>query len=217
MTESNRLRFDLYFWGALTVVLVGTGVYFSFHLAWNLIVLSFLLVYFGAISAVAGFYRTWRKSRFGSRPLVNDSVQNPKVRVYRFIMWALLMCIAGLITAHFAPHKVVFVPGLFLVLFVPMVLIPTHNSGRENSPIMRSGTSATSKIGIEVLFKLLWVAGSCLWCSMVLFLWWHGYEAQTAAQASLNITRLGMISGIGILWSVAGAAWLAKHRKTRKT
>jgi hypothetical protein len=44
MTESRRLRFDLYSWGTLTVLLVGTGVYFAFHLAWNLILLSFLLV-----------------------------------------------------------------------------------------------------------------------------------------------------------------------------
>jgi len=62
MTESSRLRFDLYSWGTLTVLLVGTGVYFAFHLAWNLILLSFLLVCIGAISAVAGFCRTWRKS-----------------------------------------------------------------------------------------------------------------------------------------------------------
>ena len=55
MTESSRLRFDLYSWGTLTVVLGGTVAYFSFHLAWNLILLSFLLVYFGAISGVAGF------------------------------------------------------------------------------------------------------------------------------------------------------------------
>jgi hypothetical protein len=44
MTESSRLRFDLYSWGTLTVLLVGTGVYFAFHLAWNLILLGFLLV-----------------------------------------------------------------------------------------------------------------------------------------------------------------------------
>ena len=134
MTESSRLRFDLYSWGALTVLLGGTGVYFSFHLAWNLILLSFLLVYFGAISGVAGFYRTWQKSRFGSRLLVNHSVQNTKVRIFRFIMWALLMCIAGLITAHFAPQSVVFVPGLFLVLFVPLVLIQIHNKRQGEQP-----------------------------------------------------------------------------------
>jgi hypothetical protein len=54
-------------------------------------------------------------------------VQNHKVRIFRFLIWALLMGIAGLITARFEPHKAVFVPGLFLVLFVPMVLIPLHN------------------------------------------------------------------------------------------
>jgi hypothetical protein len=140
MTESSRLRFDLYSWGTLTVLLVGTGVYFSFHLAWNLILLSFLLVSFGAISGVAGFYRTWQRSRFGSRPLVNHSVQNPQVRIFRFVMWALLMCIAGLITAHFAPHSVVFVPGLFMVLFVPMVLIQIHNKrqGKQHEQAVRN-------------------------------------------------------------------------------
>lgn len=137
-TESSRLRFDLFYWGSLTALLIGTGVYFALHLAWNLMLVSFLLVYFGAISALAGFYRTWRKSAFGSPafgslPVDSDSVQNPKVRIFRFIVWALLMCVAGLITAHFAPHKVFFVPGLFLVLFVPVVLIPLHNqrSGRS--------------------------------------------------------------------------------------
>src|SRR5580658_5431202 len=30
---------------------------------------------------------------------------------------------------------------------------------------------------------------------MVLIIWWHEYEAQTFPQASLNITRLGMVSG----------------------
>jgi len=63
MTVSSRLRFDLYSWGTLTVLLVGTGVYFAFHLAWNLILPSFLLVCIGTVSAVAGFYRTWRKAR----------------------------------------------------------------------------------------------------------------------------------------------------------
>jgi hypothetical protein len=61
MTESNRLRFDLWSWA--TLLLVGTGVYFAFHLAWSLILLSFLLACIGAISAVAGFGRTWRKPR----------------------------------------------------------------------------------------------------------------------------------------------------------
>jgi membrane protein implicated in regulation of membrane protease activity len=63
MQESSRLRFDLCYWGTLAVLSIGTGVYFAFHLAWNLILVSFLLVCIAAISAVAGFYRTWRNSR----------------------------------------------------------------------------------------------------------------------------------------------------------
>jgi hypothetical protein len=74
-----------------------------------------------------------------------------------------------------------------------------------------------SKTGIEKSVKLLWVVGICLWCPMAALLWWHGYEALTFAQASLNLTRLGLVSGIGALWSVAGAIWLAKHRNTRTT
>lgn len=72
-----------------------------------------------------------------------------------------------------------------------------------------------SKTGIEKSAKLFWLVGCCIWVPMILVLWWHGYEAQTAAQASLSITRLGVVSGIGVIWSVVGAAWLAKLRKTR--
>jgi hypothetical protein len=74
-----------------------------------------------------------------------------------------------------------------------------------------------SNVGTEASLKVLWMAGTCVWCPMILVLWWHGYEAQTFAQASLNFTRLGVVSCIGVFWSVAGAAWLAKLRKTRKT
>jgi hypothetical protein len=74
-----------------------------------------------------------------------------------------------------------------------------------------------SKTGIERSVKLLWVVGTCVWCPMVALLWWHGYEAQTFAHASLNSTRLGLVSGIRVLWSLAGAVWLAKLRKTRTT
>jgi hypothetical protein len=211
VTESSRLRFDLYSWGILTVLLIATGVYFAFNLAWNLTLVSFLLVGIGAFSAVAGFCRTWRKSPFGSSPVGNDSLPNPKVRIFRCIVWVLLMCIAGSITALFAPNKAIFVPSLFLVLFVPMVLLPIRNSGKRNSPIKRS--DPTSNTGIE----LLWLMGNCIWCATVPLLWWHGYEAQTAAQASLNSTRLLFVSGIGGLWSIAGGVWLAKLRKTRKT
>jgi membrane protein DedA with SNARE-associated domain len=74
-----------------------------------------------------------------------------------------------------------------------------------------------SKAGIEKSVFLLWFMGACVWCPMVLVLWWYGYESQTFAQASFNSTRLEMVAGIGTLWSVVGAVWLAKLRKTRKT
>jgi hypothetical protein len=61
MTDSTRLRFDLFSWGALMVLCFGTGVYLAFHLAWNLYLPSFLLVTVGTVSSVFGFYRTWRK------------------------------------------------------------------------------------------------------------------------------------------------------------
>jgi hypothetical protein len=51
---------------------------------------------------------------------------------------------------------------------------------------------------------------------MILFLWWHGYDAQTFAQASFNSTLLEMVAGIGAIWSVIGAVWLAKHKKDAK-
>jgi Na+/melibiose symporter-like transporter len=74
-----------------------------------------------------------------------------------------------------------------------------------------------SKNGIEKSAKLLWVLGNCVWCPMVLILWWHGYQAQTFAQASLSIAQLGTVSGIGAIWSIVGAVWLSKSRKTRGT
>jgi hypothetical protein len=82
-------------------------------------------------------------------------------------------------------------------------------------PITRSATSPILKTGIEKSVILLWFIGTCV--SMVLVLWWHGHETQTFAQASLNSTRLLFVSGTGVLWSLAGAVWLAKLRKTRET
>jgi hypothetical protein len=74
-------------------------------------------------------------SRHSGRGLLeSDFMPNPKVRIFRFLIWALLMCIACLITADFQPHTVVFVAGLFLVLFVPMVLIPIHNKRQGEQP-----------------------------------------------------------------------------------
>ena len=71
--------------------------------------------------------------------------------------------------------------------------------------------------GIEKAVILLYFKGTCVWCPMVLVLWWHGHETQTVAQASLNSARLLCVSGIGVLWSIAGAVWLAKLRKMRTT
>jgi hypothetical protein len=81
----------------------------------------------------------WKTLR--SRPLEIDSMQNPKVMIFRLLIWALLMCLASLITADFEPHKVVFIRGLFLVLFVPMVLIPIHHK--------QQGEQADRAIGKE--------------------------------------------------------------------
>jgi hypothetical protein len=70
-----------------------------------------------------------------------------------------------------------------------------------------------TKTGKEKSVMLLWFIGTCAWCPMVLVLWWHGHESQTFAQASLNSTRLLFVSGIGVLWSIGGAVWLAKLKK----
>jgi hypothetical protein len=69
--------------------------------------------------------------------------------------------------------------------------------------------------GIQKSIMFLWFIGICVWCPMSLFLWWHGHEAQTFAQASLNSTRLLTVSSTGVLWSLAGAVWLARLRKTK--
>ena len=38
--------------------------------------------------------------------------------------------------------------------------------------------------------KWLWTAGTIVVFGMILLLWWHGYNAQTFAQASFFSTRL---------------------------
>ncbi len=73
------------------------------------------------------------------------------------------------------------------------------------------------KTAIERPVRLWWIVGNCIWCPLILVLWWHAYESQTFAQASLTVTWLEAVSSIGVLWSVIGAVWLAKLRKTRRT
>jgi hypothetical protein len=75
-----------------------------------------------------------------------------------------------------------------------------------SSQIMGSETSPMSKAAIEKSVRLIWVVGNCIWCSLVLVLWWRKYEAQTL-----------MVSGFGACWSYVGGAWLAKLRKTKET
>jgi hypothetical protein len=73
------------------------------------------------------------------------------------------------------------------------------------------------KTATEESVMLLWFIGTCIWCPILLLLWWHGHEALTVAEASLNSSRLLIVSSTGVLWSVAGAVWLAKLRKTGTT
>ena len=49
-------------------------------------------------------------------------------RGLRFMLWAVLMAATGWVTLNFAPHRVVLVPCVFMVLFVPMVLLPLRGN-----------------------------------------------------------------------------------------
>jgi hypothetical protein len=62
VTDSSRRRFDHYFWGTLMLLLVGTGIFFAAHLAWDMMLVSFLLVCFGAVCAVAWFAELGERS-----------------------------------------------------------------------------------------------------------------------------------------------------------
>lgn len=73
-----------------------------------------------------------------------------------------------------------------------------------------------SKSGVEKSVQLLWIGGSCFWGLMILLLWWRGFEARSFAQASLCTAWLGTVSGISVLWCVAGAAFV-RREKTRTT
>jgi hypothetical protein len=130
-----------------------------------------------------------------------------KERLIRFTIWVITMCVASLITFQFTPHKVYLIPAISLVFFAPFVLIPLPRKGENPMP----------KTGRVTTVKLLWLWGSFVWCSLVAFVWWRGYESQTFAQASRTNTWVLFASGIGTLWSVAGGVWLEKIRKTRTT
>jgi hypothetical protein len=56
-----------------------------------------------------------------------QSATHSMARFVRFAVWVLLMLAACLITADLAPHRTALVPCLFMVLFVPMVLLPINS------------------------------------------------------------------------------------------
>jgi hypothetical protein len=104
----------------------------------------------------------------------------------------------------------------------------------QGEHIMRIGIESDVKTGLERSVNLLWVVGNCLWCSIDLILFWHGHDAQTfagslthprwllslftpgpAGSAAQAVPLVLLVSGLGICWSLAGQAWLAKLRKTR--
>jgi hypothetical protein len=74
-----------------------------------------------------------------------------------------------------------------------------------------------SKTGMEKTVIFFYFIGTCIWCPILLLLWWRGHEALTFAEASRNSTRLLCVSSTGVLWSIAGAVWLAKLKNTRAT
>jgi hypothetical protein len=56
-----------------------------------------------------------------------QSTTHSTARFVRFAIWILLMLTTCLITEAFAPHWRNIVPCLFMVFFVPMVLLPIHS------------------------------------------------------------------------------------------
>jgi hypothetical protein len=69
----------------------------------------------------------------------------------------------------------------------------------ENSPPPRTDT--------KYLVKWLCFLGGAAWWLILLLQFWHLYNAQTFAQASLFSGRIISISGFGILLSMLGARW----------
>lgn len=71
-------------------------------------------------------------------------MENHEVRIFRFCIWVFLMCVVGSITGLVAPHKFLFVPAVFMLLFVPMVLMPVHRRrrGEQPSDVVRKESNA---------------------------------------------------------------------------
>ncbi len=60
----------------------------------------------------------------------------PRSTFLRFSIWAMLNAVATATIGWFAPHRAIFVPGLFMVILYPIVLMPLPgkrlNSGGGN-------------------------------------------------------------------------------------
>jgi len=50
-----------------------------------------------------------------------------RLRLLRFVIWAILMCVTASIVGWYNPRKAVLVPCVFIALMVPMVLLPMEN------------------------------------------------------------------------------------------
>lgn len=70
------------------------------------------------------------------------------------------------------------------------------------------------KSGYEQSIKLLWIAGMVVWFPTVLLLMYRHSESQSYAQASLRSMQVIFVALFGTFWSIAGASWLARLRKT---
>ncbi len=56
------------------------------------------------------------------------------------------------------------------------------------------------------------IAGAIVCYSAIVFLWWHGYKAETFAQASFFNMWLGRVAAFGIFLSVSGGILKARLR-----
>lgn len=50
-----------------------------------------------------------------------------KLRLLRLLIWTILMCVAATVVGWYHPRQAFFVPCIFLVVMVPMVLLPMKN------------------------------------------------------------------------------------------
>jgi hypothetical protein len=56
-----------------------------------------------------------------------------RIRLLRFIAWALAMVATSLVMNNFAPQRVIFVPCFFMVMMVPAVLLPLESKRKDRA------------------------------------------------------------------------------------